>query len=62
MANISLSFDLVSNIEAIQKKFGGPEGGKSGEFFYFSHDRKMIIKTMNQGELDAILKNLSKYV
>lgn len=22
----------------------------------------MIIKTMNQGELDAVLKNLSKYV
>ena len=36
MADISKSFDLASNVEAIQKKFGGPEGGKSGEFFYFA--------------------------
>lgn len=49
-------------MESIQKKFGGPDGGKSGEFFYFSHDRKMIIKTMNQGELDVFLKQLKKYV
>lgn len=42
--------------------FGGPDGGKSGEFFYFSKDRKMMIKTMASGEVDAFMKNLKKYV
>ncbi|KAL4506845.1 hypothetical protein ABPG72_001266 [Tetrahymena utriculariae] len=62
MADIQVSFNLIENIQSIQKKFGGPDGGKSGEFFYFTQDRKMIIKTMNKGELDALLKNLKKYV
>lgn len=62
MANITESFDLAENLESIQKKFGGPDGGKSGEFFFFSSNKKMIIKTMNTYELDAFLKKLKKYV
>lgn len=62
MADIQESFDLLSNLESIKNKFGGPEGGKSGEFFYFSNDRKIIIKTMSQRELEAFMQHLKKYV
>lgn len=62
MADVSKSFDLASNVEAIQKKFGGPEGGKSGEFFYFAQDRKMIIKTMSDAELGVFKLKLKDYV
>jgi hypothetical protein len=40
----------------------GESKGKSGSFFFFSHDRKFIIKTMFQEELDLmILSFLPKY-
>lgn len=31
----------------------GESQGKSGSFFFFSHDKKFIIKTMNEGELNT---------
>ena len=34
----------------------GEGAGRSGSFFFFSHDRKFIIKTMTKGELDLFLK------
>lgn len=36
----------------------GEGAGRSGSFFFFSHDRKFIIKTMSKGELDLLLKML----
>ena len=33
----------------------GEGAGRSGSFFFFSHDRKFIIKTMSKGELDLLL-------
>jgi len=36
--------------------------GKSGSFFFFSYDRKFLIKTMNNKELDIFLKALPDYV
>ena len=33
----------------------GEGAGRSGSFFFFSHDRKFIIKTMTKGELDLML-------
>lgn len=47
---------------SITQIFGGPDGGKSGEFFYFSKDKKLMIKTMGNSELEAMLKNLKRYV
>lgn len=39
--------------------FNAGEGaGRSGSFFFFSHDRKFIIKTMTKGELKLFLKIL----
>ena len=33
----------------------GEGAGRSGSFFFFSHDRKFIIKTMTKGELHLLL-------
>jgi hypothetical protein len=36
----------------------GEGAGRSGSFFFFSHDRKFIIKTMTKHELDLYLEKL----
>jgi len=36
--------------------------GKSGSFFFFSYDRKFLIKTMNNRELAVYLNALPKYM
>jgi 1-phosphatidylinositol-4-phosphate 5-kinase len=36
--------------------------GKSGSFFFFSFDRKFIIKTMNENEKAVFLKALPNYM
>jgi 1-phosphatidylinositol-4-phosphate 5-kinase len=54
------SLDPVDNIEQI-KKFKGPDGGKSGEFFFFSNDNKLIIKTLSDQELKAFKERIHYY-
>jgi hypothetical protein len=39
----------------------GEGAGRSGSFFFFSHDRKFIIKTMTQDELDLYLERLPAF-
>ena len=39
----------------------GEGAGRSGSFFFFSHDRKYIIKTMTQTELDLYLACLPAF-
>ena len=39
----------------------GESQGKSGSFFFFSHDRRFIFKTMNDGELQVMLEALPDY-
>ena len=39
----------------------GEGAGRSGSFFFFSHDRKYIIKTMTRGELDLYMRHLPKF-
>jgi hypothetical protein len=60
---ISTSLNPDTNIEKIKK--AGESQGKSGSFFFFSHDSKFIIKTMNSGELQTfkkIFKNYEKHL
>ena len=46
-----------------QQAFKAGEGsGKSGSFFFFSHDRQFIIKTMKSAELKALKSILADYV
>lgn len=43
--------------------FAAGEGaGRSGSFFFFSHDKRFIIKTMTSGELSLMKKILPAYV
>lgn len=55
MLNESLNPSIMGNIEAIKKS--GEGMGKSGSFFFFSHDRKLLIKTMTKTDFIA-WKNL----
>ena len=52
--NIQDTFNLFENFANIQSEFEGTKGGASGEFFYLSKDRKLIMKTMNADEMDVI--------
>ena len=36
--------------------------GKSGSFFFFSYDKKFLIKTMNNKELDVFLRAIPTYL
>ena len=47
------------NNQAVFK--AGESQGKSGSFFFFSHDRKFLIKTMFQAELDVAMQKLQEY-
>ena len=38
----------------------GEGAGRSGSFFFFSHDKKFIIKTMTSGELKLFLRILPR--
>ena len=39
----------------------GESQGKSGSFFFFSHDQEFIIKTLYEDELTVFLKSLPLY-
>ena len=47
------------NNQAVFK--AGESQGKSGSFFFFSHDKKFIIKTMFQEELNIMMEKLPDY-
>ena len=55
---IKKSFNIRDNYEGLSK-FHGSEG-KSGSIFFFTHDKKFILKTISKGELDALINNLLK--
>jgi hypothetical protein len=55
------SLDLGINFKRILKA-GINGGGKSGEFFFFSADNKLILKTISQEEHFHLLKVLPKYL
>jgi len=50
--------DIIKNDENM-KNIKESEG-KSGSFFFFTHDQKFIIKTLNRSEKDAMLGNFLK--
>jgi len=40
----------------------GEGSGKSGSFFFFSHDKRFIIKTITKDELETLLVILEDYI
>ena len=57
---LKVSLDPVLNREMVFKS--GEGCGKSGSFFFFTHDDKFIIKTMRHGEVKLFLKFLPQYI
>ena len=57
MINESLNID--ENIKSCKE--AGESTGKSGSFFFFSKDRRFMIKTMFQDELELLMENLVDY-
>lgn len=39
----------------------GTGAGRSGSFFFFSHDKKFIIKTVSKNELNIMLELIPEY-
>lgn len=57
-----LEKSLAPELNRKQVFNAGEGAGKSGSFFFFSHDRKYIIKTMNAEEIQVMLKILPNYI
>ena len=62
------NLDIIKLHASLSPKFNrnmvfkaGEGAGRSGSFFFFSWDKKFIIKTMTQGELDLFLSILPKF-
>jgi 1-phosphatidylinositol-4-phosphate 5-kinase len=57
LENIFLSFELHDNSKKMFDLAEG-QGGRSGEFFFFSYDNKYVLKTITQEEFAFIDSNL----
>jgi len=55
------SLDLAKNYRRIRNAREG-KGGKSGEFFFFSADENLVIKTISDKELKTLRNILPQYV
>ena len=60
LVNIHQSLSPKNNRDMIFK--AGEGAGRSGSFFFFSHDHKFIIKTMTPDELKLLLNRLPAFV
>jgi hypothetical protein len=58
---IQYSLDPENTKTMEQAKKAGESTGKSGSFFFFSHDRRFIMKTMFTSELDVFMENIENY-
>lgn len=56
---LSKSLDLERNAESIRET--KESLGASGSFFFFSYDRRLIIKTITSQEEDCLLSFLPEY-
>jgi len=56
---IKNSLSTKKNRDSVFK--AGESQGKSGSFFFFSHDGEFIIKTMYESELKVFLNALPSY-
>ncbi|EAR85121.2 SecY subunit containing preprotein translocase (macronuclear) [Tetrahymena thermophila SB210] len=58
--DIENSFNIQLNMTQI-KNASGSDGGKSGQFFFFSHDNKFLLKTCTEQELRILIERLPSY-
>ena len=60
LQTIGESLDLQKNKKMVFKS--GESEGKSGSFFFFSHDNRFLIKTMMPDEKVVLTQMISDYV
>ena len=58
-AKLVRSLDPAINIKQIQK--AGLGAGASGSFFFFTKDKKFILKTISKKEIDHMIRQLPNY-
>lgn len=58
--NVENSLSIVLNSETI-KKVATVDGGKSGQFFFCSHDCHVLFKTISEPEAEVYLNNAQKF-
>jgi len=58
---LAISLDLSANYNRILNA-GHSKGGRSGEFFFFSYDENLVIKTISDKELRTLLEIMPNYV
>lgn len=56
-----IKYSLSAKRNRDQAFNAGESQGKSGSFFFFSHDKKFIIKTMYDDELQVFKEALPDY-
>jgi len=55
--------DSLSVIKNRNNVFNAQESqGKSGSFFFYSHDKRFIIKTLLKDESDTLIRVLDSYI
>lgn len=59
LASFQESLSPENNRDMVFK--AGEGSGRSGSFFFFSHDKRWIIKTMTPGELGYFLKRIEAF-
>lgn len=60
LMDLNESLDLDKNYEQIQKA-SGADGGKGGEFFFFSYDNRIVLKTLTNQDFAIIVSILGDY-
>ena len=62
LISLENSFDLRKNYINIEEEdFKELNGGRGGDFFLLTHDRKMILKTVNEKEINSLMYIIGKY-
>ena len=58
--NLQFHVNRQKNEQQIRKQVQS-DGGKSGQFFFFTYDNRIILKTLELKELDVILERLKAF-
>lgn len=61
ISGVHNSFKILENMKKIWSVATDGQGGKSGEFFFFTADRKYVLKTIAPDEFTFIKDNLHHF-
>jgi 1-phosphatidylinositol-4-phosphate 5-kinase len=58
--NLRAHVNPIKNEQQIRKQVQS-DGGKSGQFFFFTYDNRLILKTLSEKERKVIQQRLKNY-